>query len=85
MARTNGMLDRGRHELDEIEAGVRRATARTAKRARSAAHSVENAAAEVADQATEVRDDLESMIASRPLASVAIAAGLGFLVAKLWR
>ncbi|MGD9739094.1 MAG: hypothetical protein AB7O56_11190 [Bauldia sp.] len=85
MARANGMTERAREALHDAEEMGERVIRRGAASARRASRAVHHAADEVLETADTTRHNLEETIASRPLTSVLVAAGIGFLVAKIWR
>lgn len=85
MPRANGMTERAREALHDAEDVGQRVMSRGAERARRAGKGLQNVAEDVLDTADTTRHNLEAAIANRPLMSVAVAAGVGFLLARIWR
>ncbi|MGV8839613.1 MAG: hypothetical protein ACWA6X_04850 [Bauldia sp.] len=85
MASSNGAAARGREALDDAERAVVRGARRAKAAGREAIDTIEETTEMVRHRGETMVHDLEALVARRPIASVLVAAGAGYLLAKLWR
>ncbi|MCW5718412.1 MAG: hypothetical protein KIS68_11335 [Bauldia sp.] len=89
MATSNGAAARGREALDRAEGAVVRGARRAKVAGREAIDTiedtVEDTTAMVRHRGEALVHDIEALVARRPIASVLVVAGAGYLLAKIWR
>lgn len=85
MASANGAAARGREVLDDAERAVVRGARRAKAAGRDAIDTIEETTELVRHRGETMVHDLEALVARRPIAAVIVAAGAGYLIARLWR
>jgi ElaB/YqjD/DUF883 family membrane-anchored ribosome-binding protein len=89
MATSNGAAARGREALETAEDAVVRGARRAKVAGRQAIDTIEETVEDTADMVRHrgeaLMHDIEAMVARRPITSVLVAAGAGYLLAKIWR
>ncbi len=85
MATANGAAARGREALDQAEAAVVSGARRAKAAGRDAIETIEETGEMVRHRGETMVHDIEALVSRRPITSVLVAAGAGYLIAKLWR